>query len=185
MNCSIWEERIALYAGSDLTAAEASEVERHVGDCAGCQVLLSGLRESLELLRETHAEPVAEAHFAAVRARVLSELERESKPLWRRPWVYAMVAAAMLLLVAVRPKDPKEEKRIEVVQPAPVAPVAQVEAEPVPERPAQPPHRKRRPQPAPVAIAVKAEQPAEPLVVKLLTNDPDVIIYWITDTKGE
>ncbi len=26
---------------------------------------------------------------------------------------------------------------------------------------------------------------AEPLVVKLLTNDPNVVIYWITDTKGD
>jgi hypothetical protein len=29
--------------------------------------------------------------------------------------------------------------------------------------------------------------PAEPLVVKLITDDPDVVIYWITgsETKGE
>jgi hypothetical protein len=34
-------------------------------------------------------------------------------------------------------------------------------------------------------MVVKAEPPAERLVVKLLTDDPDVIIYWITDSKGE
>jgi hypothetical protein len=34
-------------------------------------------------------------------------------------------------------------------------------------------------------VVVKAEKPAEPLVVKLLTDDPIVIIYWITDSKGE
>jgi hypothetical protein len=27
--------------------------------------------------------------------------------------------------------------------------------------------------------------PQEPFVVKLLTDDPDVIIYWIADTRGE
>jgi hypothetical protein len=25
----------------------------------------------------------------------------------------------------------------------------------------------------------------EPLVVKLITNDPDVVIYWIADRKGD
>ena len=52
MNCLDWEERIALYAGGDLTGAEAAEVERHVADCAGCQVFWSGLRETLAELRD-------------------------------------------------------------------------------------------------------------------------------------
>jgi anti-sigma factor RsiW len=76
MNCVDWEERIALYAGGDLAPAEAQAVERHVAECAGCQMLLSGLRQSLALVREVHSEPVEAAHFAAVRARVLAELER-------------------------------------------------------------------------------------------------------------
>ena len=72
MSCVDWEERIALYAGGDLAAAEAQAVERHVAECGGCQLLLSGLRESLGLLREAHGEPVEAAHFAAVRARVIN-----------------------------------------------------------------------------------------------------------------
>jgi anti-sigma factor RsiW len=188
MNCGDWEERIALYAGGDLPAAEASGVERHVAECAGCQLLLSGLRESLELLRETHAEPVEAAHYAAVRARVLSELERGRRPWWRQAWVYAMVVAAMVVSVAVWPRAPK---RIAVVNPPmaspvpPVPSVAQIKLGTVSERPALPRHRRPSPKSAVEVIAVKVEKPAEPLVVKLLTDDPDVIIYWITDTKGE
>ena len=104
MNCRDWEERIALYAGGDLPPVEAAEVERHVADCAGCQVLLSGLRQSLELLREAHGEPVDPAHFAAVRARVLAKLERECRPWWRQAWAVGPAMAALVLLVALWPK---------------------------------------------------------------------------------
>jgi hypothetical protein len=35
--------------------------------------------------------------------------------------------------------------------------------------------------PRDAAVSVPETQPAEPLVVKLLTDDPNVIIYWIAD----
>jgi hypothetical protein len=66
MNCTAWEERIALHAGGDLPAGEAVEVERHLGECAGCQVLWSGLRESLDTLRaahQAHQDTLGPAHF--------------------------------------------------------------------------------------------------------------------------
>jgi len=33
--------------------------------------------------------------------------------------------------------------------------------------------------------AVPTAPPAPPLLVKLTTDDPNVIIYWIADQKGE
>jgi len=178
MNCGDWEERIALYAGGDLAPEEARAVERHLAECAGCQRLLSGLREGLRFVGAAHAEPVEEAHFAAVRARVLSELERGPARGWRRPWAYAMVAAALLLAIALWPRPSAR-----IVAPAPPAPVAAV-ARVQPAGPVAAPavHHRTRPR---KIVLVKAEEPAEPLVVKLLTDDPNVIIYWITDSKGE
>ena len=94
MKCSEWEERVALYAGGD----ETPGVEQHLAECAACQVLLSGMRESLALMREAHAEPIEAAHFAAVRARVFAELERGHSRRWRLAWVLAMAAAVAVLL---------------------------------------------------------------------------------------
>jgi anti-sigma factor RsiW len=165
MSCVDWEERIALYAGGDLAAAEAQAVERHVAECGGCQLLLSGLRESLGLLREAHGEPVEAAHFAAVRARVLAELERGPARGWRWAWVYAMAAAAaMALLVAMRPRT---EQRLALPLPhAPAAPaVARVVAK------------------APQAHRQVAER-SETVLMKIETDNPDVVIYWIAE-KGE
>jgi hypothetical protein len=43
-----------------------------------------------------------------------------------------------------------------------------------------PKHLRLRPAPEP-----KTEEPAEPLLVKLETPDPDVVIYWIVEGKGD
>ena len=44
-------------------------------------------------MREAHQEPIAPAHYAAVRARVLAELGRERRPLWRHAWAWGLAAA--------------------------------------------------------------------------------------------
>jgi len=92
MNCRDWEERIALHAGGDLPPAEAAAVERHLRECAGCQVLASGLKQSLALLKEAHDQPLPAAHFSAVRARVVAQLEQKRRPLWAWAWSFGLAA---------------------------------------------------------------------------------------------
>lgn len=164
MNCVDWEEGIALHAGGDLAAAEAQAVERHVAECGGCQLLLSGLRESLGLFREAHGEPVEAAHFAAVRARVLAELERGPARGWRWAWVYAMAVAAMVLLMVVWPRPV-----LRMVVPMPHAPAAPAVARVVAKVPL--PHR-------------QVAERSETVLLKIETDNPDVVIYWIAE-KGE
>jgi len=175
MNCSHWEERIALHAGGDLPPAEAVEVERHLRECAGCQVLASGLKQSLVLLREAHHEPLTEAHFSAVRARVVAQLAQERRPLRRRAWSYglAAVAVALLIMLALRPGRTPERRAPVVAASHPPVIVAR--------EPVVPPSAHRR-----VARHKVNREPApqpEPLIVKLQTDDPNVVIYWIADRK--
>jgi hypothetical protein len=187
MICRDWEERIALYAGGDAGAAEAAAVEKHLAECAGCQLALSGLRQSMEILQEAHREPVEEAHLTAVRARVLAEIAGERRPWWRQVWVYGAVVAAAVAITIVglrpathRPVDVAVVTPAETVKPPATA---------LPEPAAVPPVHKR----AHVRAARKVEAPiappagpvraaaSEPLLVKLITDDPDVVIYWISD----
>jgi hypothetical protein len=176
MSCDQWEERVALYAGSDLAPVDAQAVERHVAGCVDCRAFLDGVRASLATVRKEHAEPVADAHFAAVRARVLGELQRRPAPRWRFAWVCALAGAFALLLLAWWPAP---EERLVITTPnAPAAPaVAPVGAKRALRRP--------RKVEAKAAKPLVRPEPAEPLVVKLLTDDPNVVIYWITGTKGE
>jgi anti-sigma factor RsiW len=177
MNCSDWEERIALHAGGDLPSAEAAAVERHLRECAGCQVLASGLKQSLAWLKEAHHEPLAPAHFSTVRARVMAELEQKRRPLWAWAWSFGLAAAAVALLVtlALRPgRTPERRAPVVAVNHPPVV----VALEPAV---APPPHRRvaRR-----VVRPIVPDAPdPEPLIVKLQTDDPNVVIYWIADRK--
>ena len=177
MNCGEWEERLALYAAGDLPPGEAVLAERHLGECAGCQVFLSGLKQGLESLQAAHAEPINPAHFAAVRARVLAQLERERRPFWRRAWVYgfAVAGAALVVLLAVR-----SGPRANVPTPAIVSvvsrPPAAVEQPPAIEPPPAPrPQRSPRP---------KAES-GDPVLIKMVSDNPDVVIYWIANSRGD
>ena len=161
MNCVEWQERIALYAGGDGTPAESAMVERHIGECAGCQVFWSGMKESLAVLREVHAELPDAAHFAAVRARVIGELERSSGGWLRLAWVpvAAVIAVLALLLWPSRTELPAAPRMMAAIPSAPLI-VS-------PERPSH--------------VARVRPVKREPLTIRLQTSDPNIVIYWIAE----
>ncbi len=143
--------------------------------------------DALEILREAHREPIPEAHFAAVRARVLSQIAAGHNRPRRWLWVYALAAAAAVLGLAFWPK---------ASTPQPVRPViarglAEAYPQPAPlsviQRPqlARVSHGRRTIRRRPLVTAVVGPFIRQPLVVKVLTNDPDVVIYWISEGTGE
>ena len=180
MNCQEWEERIALYASGDAGAADAGETERHIAGCAECRVFWSGMKQSLEWLREAHREEIAPAHYAAVRARVMAQLLRGRAPWWKQVWVYGVGMAAAVtvaaMTMAVRPHANVPPSA--AVKPAVVA-IAADAGRGAGSRPGGLPHygpgRRHR---------LLHHQP-ETLLVKLETDNPDVVIYWIAEKKGD
>jgi hypothetical protein len=167
MNRVEWETRVALHAGGDLTGGEAAEVERHLGECSGCQILWSGVRESLAVLRAAHGEVPEAAHFTAVRSRVMAELHRSERPWrWRRlAWISGVAAAlaALLLLVVLWPRRvvPQAPRLLASIPPAPE--VVRHVVRPV------------------VRQAVARTPRRVALTIKLQTDDPNIVIYWIAD----
>jgi hypothetical protein len=199
MHCQDWEERVALHAGGDLAAAnpaDAAAVERHLTECAGCQALWSGMKESLELLRAEHAEVLAPGIYTAVRGRVLARLEAGRMPWWRRGWVVGLAAAAVVVLVLVLASWPGTKvempplRVLAVIPPAPAEQglrTGQRQAGGLPyvrqagglpyERQARGlPHGRRL-----VSPEQAGKMPRQPLMVRLVTDDPNVIIYWIAE----
>ena len=51
MNCKQAKERIALLIGNDLDASAVGEVQKHLGQCAGCREHLQRLSSCLEVLQ--------------------------------------------------------------------------------------------------------------------------------------
>ena len=151
-----------------------------------------GFEETLELLREVHREAIPEAHFAAVRARVLSQLAAARRP-WRRGiWAcgFATALAAMLLVYVGRtpwsarvPPDPLLARR-DLPQAIPERPTRASAADHGVHPTLNSAHNvvarhiRRRTEPAPYRVV--GPPAPQHLVVKLVTNDPNVVIYWIT-----
>jgi hypothetical protein len=178
MRCAEWEERVALYAGGDVERG-AAEIERHLRECAACRAFAAELRESLALLRAAHAEEIPAAAFTAVRARVL---ERLSRPWWKRAWVYA--AAAIVLLAAgiafhVRqaPLPRGADHRLSWSANPP-----RVEDRRLSSLAGQLAGDKKR---SPAPHRARRRTKTETILVKIETGNPDVVIYWIAETKGE
>ena len=142
--------------------------------------------ESLELLREAHREPIDDAHFAAVRARVMAEIAADRRSKVRRMWVLALAgfAAATLSLVfwpkAPGPLPPRRSLESREVGTSAAATTAAVAVD---RKPASPRHAGRKPGGRPKGLAPQ-KQP-EPLVVKMITDDPNVVIYWIAEGTGD
>jgi hypothetical protein len=172
MNCQEWEERIA-------GELDDAAVAGHVADCPGCQVFASGLRQTLAELRSAHAEEIAPAHYAAVRARVLAELAPRRR--WGWVWAAAGVAAAVVAVMAIVPRMRVAELPVVAVR--------------VAEAPSPLPHGRGSVSGYGAvsgrdAVSERVKVPArraprEEIVMKIETGNPDVVIYWIAETKGE
>jgi len=165
MSCTRFEDQIALYVEGDLPDAQGLAV--HLEHCADCRGHLEALAESQAALKDLRHEPVDPAVLAAVRARVM---ERVMAP--RRIWGWRVALAAVaaaVVLVALLEREP-----VRPIAPLPKLQVpAAVPPPPPVVRAALPPKRRARP---------RVAEP-EPLVVKIVTDDPDIVIYWIADNK--
>jgi hypothetical protein len=158
MNCAEWQERIVLHAGGE----RADGVEAHLAECAECRVFWSEMRESVEDLRSLHGEEIDAAHYTAVRARVMGEIER-SHAVWRRlAWISGVAALVMAAILWPRRETPVAVVP-RMVAAIPSAPLVMAKHASKANRPA--PETRRR----------------EPLTVRLETSDPNIVIYWIAD----
>lgn len=161
MSCPA-EETIALYVGGDLEPAAAAALERHLAACAECAALAQALESDRELL----ASPPPE--LAAFPGVALACTPR-SKP------YAALIAAAALVAAGLFMRDRSRE----IPPPPPVA--AHFEAPPV-RMPAVAPHPMQR---RIRTAARRPEFPVPPDAFRVPTKDPDVVIIWFAETKGD
>ena len=144
----------------------------HVAECEGCRGLAREIRANAEALAALRGEELAARPFV--------------QPPRFRPWVWGLAAAAALVLGIGLPRMLEWQV---VVVPEVTAPMQEARVEP----PAPAPEITKRTQagrrvqsrPAPQEV-LPVEAPAQPMLVKILTPDPDVVIYWLIDPdKGE
>ena len=118
-------------------------------------------------LREAHAEEIEPAVYAAVRARVMAEL----RPRRRWGWVWAAAGVAAVVLGSLSAERMRVEE-LRIVVRAPEIPAADLRGGRMPAR-------------MPAWRAGGSLYKKEEIVMKIETSEPDVVIYWIAEVKGD
>jgi hypothetical protein len=158
MNCPDWEQ-------------DSAEFAEHLKVCEQC----CELAKNAAALREFTIPPAA---FAAVRQRVLGEIQaKRRRTMW---WTWsALAAAAGVAILCVSYILPNRER--------PAVIVAKKDPPKIEWTPAQPDSHRVRHKSSGRSVAQAAPvRKTEPLaVVKMLTDDPNVIIIWLVDQKGD
>ena len=171
MSCREWEGQVALFVGGDQPRDETEEIERHLATCPDCRRLARDLSHTRGLLEDLGDEVPDEGALAAVRSRSLAAVRKRSR--W--PWLVA-AAAALAIAIGISAglriaRDPAPPPRIVLLMPE--APAVSREPAPVPRTAAV------------ATVRPVRQEPAEPMVIKFLTDDPDVVIYWIAEEGGD
>jgi anti-sigma factor RsiW len=174
MICSKFETDIALYAGGDLPAGGIPRVEAHLRECADCRELVEELRTAQALLGEL---PLEEAMVAQVHHRVLAEIGRaDLSPRGALAPLLALAAALLLAAVLFWPRH-HAPKVVAVASGAGSKPAAASHAAPTPPFVQKVRHHHHRRAPA--------AQPGPPLLVQFVTDNPNIVIYWLIDQKPQ
>jgi len=204
MNCSDWEQEIA-------GESESAALEEHLRGCGHCREFAEELERNRAALQAVEIHPAA---FDAVRLRVLSEIraKKQTGAWWAWPAVAAAACVAVLCAsIALQNwKNPAPPRPVVAAKDplgllSSMAPVvigalnlrgADLSdahlSDPLVMLPSIAPvqsvvkaHHRLRHQFGPVTASARPAHNPEPLVVKMLTNDPNVIIIWLVDQKGD
>ena len=200
MKC-VAEERLALYAGGDLSEKDAAEVERHIRTCAACAVLVEELRDAQAIFKSFRDDSVTPEALAAVRTQVFDKVGRVEASRWLdierllfagfRRYALAGVAVAVLAAGLVWYSRPPalpnhEPERVATVMPSPAGNVAVPTRPEVKSaaavRPVQHVRRHTATRTKPTRAVVEAPRQ---IVMKIVTDDPNVVIYWLFNEKGD
>jgi len=199
MSCHELEGLIALHVEADLGETERRRVESHLRMCLACQSLADELRESQTIFKSIRQDVADQSALSSVRTRVLVNIaDMESRSLFERMFwggfrqkaTFAGIAALLVGGAALWfslgrdiPSGPVEDTVVVVRVPMRETQVEQVDKEPAPSPPPKPvvrPPRRHRPRPV-----VVPSEPQPQVTIRLLTDDPNVIIYWLGDEKGD
>jgi hypothetical protein len=180
MNCEQARELAALAASNDLTPEESRAFADHTAHCAECLAEADAFLSLNVQMTAMKKDSASDAVYSAVRARVMAEIQGNQRPGWFTAWpaFLAVAVCTVILMIALRPEarisTPPVEAKV-----APPVEAPEIISGSSPGIPVRRPVRHIRK----AVTTVDPTAPKEPLVVKMLTNDADVVIYWIADAK--
>ena len=190
MTCGDFEKLIALDVEGDLPSQKTGSLTEHLWACGHCREFAAGLQASQAMLKELQDDAPDEATLREVRRGILNRLPAEPAPSLFASWRFALGAGlvAILILAIIVLRHPsgtpaphasgKKEApmTLEAVRQPPTAPLL------TPAQSLEHPRAERRKRPLTVSQHGNLPwQHHEPLTVKLITDNPNVVIYWQVD----
>ncbi len=151
----------------ELALGSGHHPEEHLAQCAACRALADEMRANTAAF-----ESFADDPLPAVRHKVMAQVQSRSagRQVLRWGWALGALGAAAAAMLAILLHSPKPQP---IVQPAPE--IASVEIPKTTVGPAIPLER--------VPVRRARHESADVLKVKMLTSDPDVVIYWLVEKK--
>jgi anti-sigma factor RsiW len=175
------EERLALYAGSDLSRDEARGVEQHLRSCAECRASLAEYQHDRAVLLSSLTEPAAN-ELGDVRRCLLLQLEEQSRATGNWMWAAAVAVAAIVVAMFLFPWQ--QSRR--AVHPDPAitsylcAPYRQIARPTIPNLATVVASRRvsrNELTPGLRTVSLLSERDRPP-ILKMTTSDPEVVILW-------
>ena len=183
--CSDFEQLIALYVEEDLSGSERGRVEAHLRECSSCWDLAEDLKESQAVFKSIRQDIPDATALSSLRERVLSEVSGLEPRTWFERLIFggrrkaALASIAVVLIGASVLRMTRPTGAAGVVR----NPDAHRQSPPLAVLATPPQEEVTKSVPAP-APAVVTEEPKQ-VAIKFVTDDPDVIIYWLVDEKGD
>jgi hypothetical protein len=152
----------------ELALEKDQNVDEHLAACAACRALSEEMRANAAAFESFADDPLPSVRYA-----VMSQVRSRSAAGQVLRWGWALAAAAILVVIFAVSRNGREETR-------PPVQVSHVEA----------PIQNRDRQGADIASKQPAASPkrirkqlSQPVMVKMLTPDPDVVIYWQIESE--
>jgi anti-sigma factor RsiW len=188
MNCADFERLLALDVEGDLPGRQGPAVAEHLLVCPSCRRFAERLKFSQSLLKALGQETPDEATLQEVRLGILNRLPNERIPRALPAWRFALGAGAVaVLLIGALILHPLFRSRAshgavtKETRPA-LAEVQRTPELPHPIRIGSSRRAKPRVSPARGRTNLEATGRRPPqLTIQLLTDDPNVTIYWLVD----
>lgn len=187
MKCPDFEKLIALDLEGDLPERKSKIVAEHLKACRPCREFKEKLKASQTLVKSLAQESVDDGVLQEVRQRVLKSLptrERQGFSGWR----YALGAGvtAVMVLAAIALWRPSNDRVADLTRATP----KQTATEPVEQQ--TPTLASRSPVGAMkgksilrsrkyLSSSLTASERPQQLTIKLVTDDSNVVIYWLVD----
>jgi hypothetical protein len=192
MKCKYPESELALYAGNDLAQSKMDAISAHLQLCEPCRLIVEDLRETQSAFQSIRQDTVSASALALLRTSLLEQVAaRNARRPWTR-WVYGLAGAGLAAVAVLGLLSFFPGRNVPVQTSAVYAPARPMESPLTVEtvhsiqstvsvpRVKRVRHSRQRH----VASDEASSKPPQEIVVKLLTDDPNIIIYWLVDQNG-